>query len=308
MPTLRPIEMRVNSPPFDVSDTSNARLELRTQMVTLRRGVTLQKPSATSGAAGLGVGGPTHANQAPIEMRRFAPASQADIRFKRRDAWSVRFQHMLDGQPAALGFVMPVDGLPIRIAIPPDLWAQGSTSDAKWRALRTTRYFGSAWSGDALWMVRSPFARQWLAQIYFAALSYEALYRQIGLQEAEEALAAGTAAVSVTQVLDSIFQSPSSLTIKRATARTTLRTAYGRTSRSICIIRMCCAACRNSRSNYGCEWMRHGSPGCDAASRRPWPRLSLRPFKTCARRLILTGSSWTWIRATRARGRLRRRR
>src|SRR5205823_2371353 len=38
--------------------------------------------------------------------------------------------------------------------------------------------------------------------------SYEALYRQIGLQEAEEALAAGTAAVSVTQVLDSIFQSP----------------------------------------------------------------------------------------------------
>lgn len=209
VPTFRPIEMRVSSPPFDVSDTSNARLELRTQIVALRRGVTLQKPSVNDAerlVAAFEV--LTHSNQAPIEMRRFAPASQADIRFRRRDAWSVRFQHMMDGQPAALGFVMPVDGLRIRIAIPPDLWAQGSTSDAKWRALRTTRYFGSAWSGDTLAMVKSPFARQWLAQIYFAALSYEALYRQVGLEEAEKALAAGTAAVSVTQVLDSIFQSP----------------------------------------------------------------------------------------------------
>ena len=137
-----------------------------------------------------------------------ARIKQADIRFKRRDASSVRFQHMLDGQPAALGFVMPVDGLPIRIAIPPDLWAQGSTSDAKWRALRTTRFFGCRLVGRCLVDGEKSVRAAMACPAFLPPLSYEALYRQIGLQEAEEALAAGTAAVSVTQVLNSIFQSP----------------------------------------------------------------------------------------------------
>jgi len=209
VPTFRPLEIRLHSPPFDVSDTSNARLQWDTQIVVLRHGLTLQRPSINDvERLVVAFEAFTHANQAPIEMRRLARASHADIRFKRRDASSVRLQHMLDGQPAALGFAMLVDGLRMRIAVPANLWAQGDRTSAKWRALRATRYFASAWSGGALSMVESPFVRQWLANIYFAALSYEALFRQIGLREADEALVAGTAALSVTQVLDSIFQSP----------------------------------------------------------------------------------------------------
>src|SRR5262249_44837874 len=102
-----------------------------------------------------------------------------------------------------------VDAVRFRLLLPRELWkVQNEGSAAKWRALRTARFFDLAWSGEELRSVANPFARQWLAIIYFAAISHDALTRKISLAEADKALSDGTASIRISEVLSTLFQSP----------------------------------------------------------------------------------------------------
>jgi hypothetical protein len=76
-----------------------------------------------------------------------------------------------------------------------------------WRALRTAHYFDTARSGEAIGVVDNPFARRWLAEIYLTAITFDAITRDVTLTEADAAVAAGTATLSITDVLQAIFQS-----------------------------------------------------------------------------------------------------
>jgi hypothetical protein len=76
-----------------------------------------------------------------------------------------------------------------------------------WRALRTARYFDLARAGEAIGMVDNPFARRWLAEIYLTAITFDAITRNVSLSEADAAVATDTATLSITHVLQAIFQS-----------------------------------------------------------------------------------------------------
>jgi superfamily II DNA or RNA helicase len=209
-PVFRPIEIRPVHPPRNVRDTSNARLAWRSQIVTTRRGF-FQRPPTSSPWRLLidGMEAFLHSEHSPVEVRRFAMASDADIQFDKQDELRTRFCYRRGGEPVALGFSMAVDAVRFRMLLPLELWkGQNEPSAAKWRALRTARFFDLAWSGEELRSVANPFARQWLATIYFAAISHDALTRNISLADADRALSDGTASIHISEVLSTLFQSP----------------------------------------------------------------------------------------------------
>ncbi|MBV9510099.1 MAG: hypothetical protein JO303_07450, partial [Caulobacteraceae bacterium] len=205
---LRPLEIRPLLPPDEVRDTSNARLVWRSQIVAARPGTEL-RPPAVSPWHGLveQMEAFLHGEQAPIEVRRLALGSEADLQIRGQESGlRRRFRFSRDGKPVALGFAIVVDGLRFRLAIPPALWASGD--GATWRALRTARFFDLAASDEALPEVPNPFARRWLATILFAALGHEALTTGCDVEAANRAIAEGRAGISPADVLATLFQSP----------------------------------------------------------------------------------------------------
>lgn len=210
MPVYRPVEIKPVHPPKVVADTSNAQLKWHTQILTMRRGTTLTPPLGSAWRGLLELESFSHTEHTPAEVRRFATGSQADIQFQAGDSFRSNFTFTQDGSHAALGFSMSVDALRFRLSIPPELWSSIDSSGATAQALRTKRFFDTAWSGDGgLGIVDNPFARQWLAVIYFAALTHDALTRQVSLVDADIALYAGTASIATHEVLETLFQSPS---------------------------------------------------------------------------------------------------
>ena len=213
LPVFRPFEIRPVQPPRQVQDTSNARLVWHTQIVAERSGLLQSLPKGTPwGKLVSGIEAFLHSEQRPIEVRRFAVESEADIQVERQGSVRVKFGYQYDGIEAAIGFAVSVDALCLRLTLPRDLWRHDTPASASmWRALRTARFFDLAWSGERLAMVDNPFARKWLAEIYFSALTFDALIREVLLPEADSALVSGTATLALSDVLSTIFQSPQSL-------------------------------------------------------------------------------------------------
>ena len=144
----------------------------------------------------------------PVEYRRFAHGSQADVQLERQDGIRVCFDFRRSGDEAALGFGIYCDALRFNLRLPTEIWRRASaSSEPMWRALRTARYFDAARSGEAIKVVDNPFARRWLAEIFLAAITFDAITRNVTLTEADAAVAAGTATLSITAVLQAIFQS-----------------------------------------------------------------------------------------------------
>ena len=206
---FRPVEVNPIHPPRSVGDTSNAQLEWRTQFLTSYRGLIQSPPAGSAWCDLIGlVEGFSHAEHTPVEVRRFATGSDADIQFQGDNSQRTHFTFTNDGEATALGFSMSVDALRFRLEIPQMLWNSIDNSGSTARALRTKRYFDLAWSGERLALVENPFAREWLAVIYFAALSYDALIRKVNLSDADVALAAGAGSIDLNQIMDTLFQSP----------------------------------------------------------------------------------------------------
>ena len=206
---FRPVEIMPIFPPSEVNDTSNAQLEWHTQILTMRRGTTLIPPLSSVWHGMLELECYSHFSHTPIKIRRFTTGALADIKFRGGDSNRTRFNYTEDGETVALGFSMDVDALRFRIPNPPVLWSKINLNDSASRALRTKRFFDTAWSGDGLELVDNPFARQWLSLIYFTALTHDAFTRRVSLYDADEALAIGTASIAINEVLDTIFQSSS---------------------------------------------------------------------------------------------------
>jgi hypothetical protein len=209
VPVFRPYELRPIRPPRTVRDSSNARLNWSTQIVAETRGLFQEAPRGTPwGQLILGMESFLHAEQSPVEYRRFSSSAEADIRIERQDGIRVRFDYRSAEEEAALGFSLSVDAIRFRLSIPQGLWRRNSATSAPlWRALRTARFLDAARSGEAVDCIDNPFARRWLAEIYVCALTFDAILRNVSLREADAALRDGTAALVLTDVLDAIFQS-----------------------------------------------------------------------------------------------------
>lgn len=209
MPVFRPHEMRPVAPHRTVRDTSNAEPIWSTQILARTRGLPQEPPRGTPWGDVIDVMEAfLHGEQNAVEYRRFMHASRADIQMDGQVGARVRFGFTHLGEEAALGFSVTCDALRFRLRLPTGLYTRESaTSAPMWRAIRTARFFDLAQSGETLGLVDNPFARRWLAEIYLTAIAFDAITRNVSLEEADAAVAAGTSSLPITDVLRAIFQS-----------------------------------------------------------------------------------------------------
>jgi superfamily II DNA or RNA helicase len=210
VPVYRPQELLVQRPANTVVDTSNARLRWRSQIVAREAGLILAPPASSPWACFIvDVRFQTHQGLSPIEARRMAIGSDADIRYLNGTSIAKSFSYEMDGHAAALGFSFDVDAFCLRLRFAHDLWSSlGTECDLRYRAIRTARFHDQAVNGEFLDTVDNRFAREWLAHLLLAAISNEAMARSIGLEEATANLAQGRAELSLGQTLNILFQSP----------------------------------------------------------------------------------------------------
>lgn len=208
LPVFRPVHLAPHSPPMAVKDSSNSSLEWHSQIVATIEPGWLRAPGGSLWAEIVTrVGFFTHSRHAPIEIRRFAVGASAEIGV---GAEKVRVDTVFqrENHAVGLGAQFAADGIVFQIHIPPELHLRKHPGDeAKWRAVRSARFIDLAWRGERLAMIGSPFMREWLAQIYLSALTYEAMHRQIGLAEADTSIRQGKASISLSDVLSLLFQS-----------------------------------------------------------------------------------------------------
>lgn len=210
LPVFRPRVFEVQSPPTTVVDTSNARLRWRSQIVVRDLGLLLGPPGGSPWTDLIeDVRFCTHEGVSPIEVRRMALGSDADVRFRDGGSLKKEFHFEVDGAAAALGFTLSVDAMCLRLRFPEALWSNlGPESGPRYRALRTARFHHQAVHGPLLGAVDNPFARDWLAQLLLAAISNEAIAKSISLRQAAANLGDGSADLSLDATLNILFQSP----------------------------------------------------------------------------------------------------
>jgi hypothetical protein len=210
IPVYRPRVFQVQTPPVNVADTSNARLRWQSQLVARNRGIVVDPPRSMTWTPLIeDVRFYLHEAMSPIEARRMALGSNASIRLRDGLTLPKEFHFEVDGELAALGFSLTVDAMCIRLRFPDAIWSNlGDESDRRYRAMRTARFHHQAVHGTFLDAVDNPFARDWLAHLMLAALSNEAMAREVSLGEAATRLAEGKAELSLDQTLNILFQSP----------------------------------------------------------------------------------------------------
>ena len=205
IPVYRPMRLNPLAPPVKFKDTSNARLDWRSQIVASVEPAWLEPPVSSAWAEIVSrVGFFTHSRNAAVEVRRFALGASAEIGVG-KDKIRADTVFALDNQSVGLGAHYGADSMLFQLRIPLGLHLRGD--DAKWRALRTARFIDLAWRGDRLAMVGSPFMREWLAQIYLSALTFVAVQQQVCLEEADASIRDGLAPISLQDVLNLLFQS-----------------------------------------------------------------------------------------------------
>lgn len=208
-PVFRPLQIRTEQTPNDVLDTSQARLDWRTQILARLPGLALDLPQddAWSGLIS-GVRFFTHQNLSPVEVRRFAIASDAEIKYRDGNSDRKRFDFGADDGPAAMGFAISVDALCLRLTFPTEIWSSlGDEAGDLYRAMRTARFHHQARQGPYLASVDNVFAREWLAHLLLSALSNEAIAKAVSLQQAAQNLADEAADLSLEDTLILLFQS-----------------------------------------------------------------------------------------------------
>jgi superfamily II DNA or RNA helicase len=205
LPIFRPVRLAPESPPNMVADSSNASLKWHSQIVAGFEPTWLSPPAGSFWALIVPrIGFFTHSRHAPLEIRRFAVGASAEIGLGTEKVRAdTAFQ--ANGKPAGLGARFAADGVVFQIHIPSGLHLAGGSE--KWRALRAARFADIAWRGERLATISSPFMREWLAQIYLSALTYEAIHCQVELAEAGARIRENRASISLPDVLSLLFQS-----------------------------------------------------------------------------------------------------
>ena len=209
IPVYRPVLISPLAPPLTVKDSSNAQLLWQSQFVPVGQPIWLNPPVGSIwGDLIQKLGFYMHAHHAPVEIRRFATGSSAEIGVGSGEKIRTKVSFERHSRTVGMGAAFQADGVVFNLCLPSDLHKQhGIGSDKKWRSLRTARFLDVAWRGTRLSEVASPFMREWLAQVFLSSLTYESIAKNVSLKCAADAIATGTASVSLLQVLGILFQS-----------------------------------------------------------------------------------------------------
>ncbi|MEK9986333.1 MAG: hypothetical protein VW879_16470, partial [Opitutae bacterium] len=205
-----PRVLRVEEIPNNVVDTSNAQVRWSSHIISPYTELSMSPPINTNWTPLVeNIRFYTHEASSPVEVRRMALGSNANIRWRNGQSANKKFHFEVEGKEAALGFALSVDAMCIRLRFPDELWSSlGSEQDPRYRAVRTARFHYEATRGKSLDAIENFFAREWLAQLLITAISNEAVASNISLKEATVRIKEGTADLDLHQTLDLIFQSP----------------------------------------------------------------------------------------------------
>lgn len=209
LPVHMPRRLIVERPPVQIGDSSNAQLVWHTQIVPAEEAVVLSPPATIgSGMFLAAIEAFTHQTLNPLEVRRFATATRARLRYVdgRDETVTARFVLGQERDPVAMGFSLLVDGIRFRLREVPSLWDEPAGHDsAKWRALRIQRYRDEIASGHVLSDV-DYFLRIRLGDIFLVASCRRALRKQIPLESALAEIAADETLVELKTVLEMTLQ------------------------------------------------------------------------------------------------------
>jgi hypothetical protein len=210
---VRPWAIAPTLVPPDVVNTSNAQLVWRTQIVPPGPGAPLEVARHTPWADFMeDVRFFTHNQRAPIEVRRFALGSDANIRLQRGGKTidlesEIRFVSAGDERPAAVGFAQSVDAVVFRFRLPAGfgIYPDGPNA-AKVRAFRTAYFRHRVARHSRLEGVANGFQREWLHQIYLSWLCQRAMADGTSLRDVQATYGPDVAARELEGVLDNIFR------------------------------------------------------------------------------------------------------
>ncbi|TCL89545.1 RAD3-like DEAD/DEAH box helicase [Rhizobium sp. PP-WC-2G-219] len=210
VPVYRPRQFLVTVPPPTVVDSSNARLRWCSQIVARTVGQVFAMPRGTGWATLVEeLQFFTHQSHCPIDVRRMALGSDANIQYEDGTSTRKQFSFQNNDEPSALGFSISVDALLLRLELPENLWSHlGSSETPLYRALRTAYFHHQARHGQQLALVDNVFARDWLAHLLIATLTNEAIAKSIDIESAAVNLQSGQANLDLDQTLNILFQSP----------------------------------------------------------------------------------------------------
>ncbi len=202
---VRPWTIHPTQIPPQISITSNAKLEWCSQIIPTD-GNKLDLPQSSPWRKIIQeVYCFTHTQQSPLEVRRFAIASLANIRFqdgRELDA-TIHFTQKSNDEPAAIGFAQSVDGLVFRFRFPTPLTVEAGSG---MRSFRTGYFRHRILTDTRLSGIANYFQRDWLNQIYLSMLTNRALAQKISLVEAFTVLKKEDLGQEMAKVLENIFQ------------------------------------------------------------------------------------------------------
>jgi hypothetical protein len=172
VPTFRPLEYTLElCPEKEVAISSNSFLRWHTQLFARSEGVPLPLPAPRPfDALELGLVLFTHAQSCPAAARRFATGADADFRRVGAESTHCSVRFVAGGEPAAVGFEIPVDGLRVRFRPPladPHTWFTPELL----RAYRPQFFRHRVCSDPHLTAVANHFLLGWMAEIHLAALT-----------------------------------------------------------------------------------------------------------------------------------------
>lgn len=206
---FRPYAIRVESPPRNLANSTNAILQWRSEFEPSDEGDDLHvpSPSAWDDIA------PSfrlfmHARQSDLTLSRLAVASRASLAFEdgRRSDSVVTFTS--NGKRAALGFQLTVDAIRVRARIPQFFGAESAygRDAASVRSFRTAYFVHSIERDPELIMRANLFQLQWLGQLFLSVLLENALRERIDIRAALDATPPEVLANRLELALDVIFQ------------------------------------------------------------------------------------------------------
>lgn len=203
---VRPLEIALTQPPPQVRDSSQAKPRWRSQFIVPDDTQRAPVPEHSRWADLVtDVRFALHVTGSPIEVRRMTPGADGELRLTNGVAQRTRTAYAIDGQPAALGFALTVDGLVI------DLAALDRTDPAVNEHLRTpswrTLAFQSLVEEDAaLDPITNTFQRGWLTLLYLTAYGVAAIDSPPGT-DLTTALANGAWTNDIDKILAIIYRS-----------------------------------------------------------------------------------------------------
>ena len=206
---IRPWAIHPEQVPGEIAITSNAQLEWCSQIIPYEQGLRLELPKNLSWHQLLEeVRCFTHSQQCPVEVRRFAIASHANLRFERGGELNaiIRFTDNNRGW-GGIGFTQSVDGLVFRLRLPETLQVNHLDNSEKARSLRTAYFRHCILTDSRLDKIANIFQRDWLYQIYLSLLTATALSENISLPQALTSIQNQGLGEAMGSVLDNIFQS-----------------------------------------------------------------------------------------------------